>query len=114
MTQQSPSEQPSTVAQKPTIEQPVTVTVKYHHIEQPTTVTKRSTLGQFTTATQNTITQGPTIEHFANTTMTSHLDTTRTISSTPVTTFKQWLTYARFTSIDSKVNANKFYGRSNE
>lgn len=92
-------ERPTTVTQQPTFEQPVTST--YHHTEQPTAVTKRSTLDQSTTITQNFITQGSTIEQFSNITMTHHLDTTRTISFTPVTTFKQWLTYTGFTSIES-------------
>lgn len=103
-TQKSAHERPTTVTQQPTIEQPVTST--YHHTEQPTAVTKLSTLDQSTTVTQNSITQGSTMEQFSNITMTHHLDTTRTISSTPVTSFKQWLTYTGFTSIESTTNAN--------
>lgn len=101
VTQKYAYERPTTVTQQPTIEQPVTST--YHHTEQPT---KRSTLDQSTTVTQNSITQGSTMEQFSNITMTHHLDTTRTISSTPVTSFKQWLTYTGFTCIESTTNAN--------
>lgn len=78
-------EQPTTFTQQFSVEQPNGTN---HHIEHPTTVTRSSTSEQSTTVTQ-TITQGTIIEQTTYIKMTSHLDTSRTVSFTPISTFKQ-------------------------
>lgn len=77
--------QPTTITQQFSVEQ---LNGTNRLIEHPTTVTQSSTSEQSTTVTQ-TITQVTIIEQTTYIKMTSHLDTSRTVSFTPISTLKQ-------------------------